>query len=288
MNSPRWWGRTPLHYAAVNYNGEAVRLLLERGALTRNKDWRGQTASDKTSYTIADIIRTWEESHPEVARALDPKMLAAKSRVETIRNLEDDGYVIVLIPFGEIDMGLLTDLRRQLHVILGIPVFVETGNVSLPSVEDAARHKRNRIQWNADKLLYALGRRIGHLGRANIGCLGVTSDDIYAQHCNYLFGLSSTGVSVMSYARFVSRDRDLLLERMRKQALSSIGLMFNLPRCKNKECPRSYADRLAEQDAKSADLCTECRQAFADLFGVEGQRLREESEPLKLPDDDIF
>ena len=99
--------------------------------------------------------------------------------------------------------------------------------------------------------------------------------DLYANENRYVFGMAGIRATcgVFSYRRFAGAlsdeppNRERLKQRALKQALSSTGLMFGLPRCTDPTCARAYVNSLAEHDAKQVKLCPQCQQGFAKYFG---------------------
>jgi predicted Zn-dependent protease len=141
--------------------------------------------------------------------------------------------------------------------------------------EELAFLRRLGPQWDAAKLLSELKQGFATVDGSPRGVLGITQLDLYSNENRYLFGLAEIGANrgILSYWRFrgVLADeppnRDRLRERTLKQALSSTGLLFGLPRCTNPTCARAYANSLTEHDAKQAKLCAACEDAFARRFG---------------------
>ena len=284
VNAVQWSGWTALHLTAHHGDIRGARLLLEGGALTRTRDMRGLTpgeqAKEHKQKEVERAILDREALHPEVARSVDPaKDLTAATRLRTIRTLKGDGYALIVVPVGKVDLTLLHELQPDLQRMLGIPVLIETLELGLPPPEEATRRRGKRVQWDADKLLFALRGYVGHHGRHRIGCLGVAGEDLYVTGYNCIFGRTGPGVGVMSYERFRTRDRAVLLKRARNQAISSTGLLFGIRRCREKSCPRSYPGSLREHDAKSDELCEQCREGFTRLFGVSGEPLHTPTEP---------
>lgn len=133
--------------------------------------------------------------------------------------------------------------------------------------------KRLSLQWNADELLNAAREKSQPLARPKLGWLAITSADLFTGNTRYVFALSSPqeNTSVMSYLRFTSAVVDQppnssrLAERTFKQALSSAGFAFGIPRCDSPRCARSYANSLEEHDAKGSTLCAACAKGFEQL-----------------------
>ncbi len=149
--------------------------------------------------------------------------------------------------------------------------------------QDQARRFRDELaflrrlgpQWDADELVARMRRTFAPQPGSGRGYLGVTTMDLYANESRYVFGMAGIGANcgVFSYRRYIGGvsdeppDRERLKRRALKQALSSTGLMFGLPRCTDPTCARAYANSLAEHDAKQVKLCPQCQQAFAKYFG---------------------
>lgn len=130
-------------------------------------------------------------------------------------------------------------------------------------------------QWDANALLNELRLAVTAVGGSRKGYLGVTKMDLYSNESRYVFGLAATGMNcgIVSYWRYRSAlleeppNRDRLRERLLKQALSSAGFVFEVPRCTEPTCARAYANDLTEHDAKQPKLCASCREAFTRRFG---------------------
>ena len=103
-----------------------------------------------------------------------------------------------------------------------------------------------------------------------LGILGVTGKDIYSgsPNNNFLFGLSSENVSVMSVNRFIKGETDKVLAAKRAimQAFSSTGYIIGIPRCSTPLCARAYPNSLAEQDMKNDVLCPSCVQSINEVY----------------------
>jgi len=149
--------------------------------------------------------------------------------------------------------------------------------------KDQARRFRDELaflrrlgpQWDANELVARMERTFAPQPGSGRGFLGVTPMDLYANESRYVFGMAGMGrnCGVISYRRYVGAasdeppNRERLKQRALKQALSSTGLMFGLPRCTDPTCARAYVNSLAEHDAKQVMLCPQCKQAFTKYFG---------------------
>ncbi len=103
-----------------------------------------------------------------------------------------------------------------------------------------------------------------------LGILAVTGKDIYSgsPNNNFLFGLSSENVSVMSVNRFIKGETDKVLAAKRAimQAFSSTGYIIGIPRCSTPLCARAYPNSLDEQDMKNDVLCPSCVQSINEVY----------------------
>lgn len=95
-----------------------------------------------------------------------------------------------------------------------------------------------------------------------IGILAVTGKDIYSgeENNNFLFGLASGNVAVMSLHRFYAQSAPFatVVKRAVRQEFASAGHIIGIPRCSTPQCARSYPHSLAEQDQKEDRLFAEC------------------------------
>ena len=94
------------------------------------------------------------------------------------------------------------------------------------------------------------------------GILAVTSKDIYSgsETNNFLFGLASKNIAVMSINRFVkfADTKSVAMKRIVMQAFSSMGHVIGIARCSTPLCARAYPNSLEEQDKKNDVLCPTC------------------------------
>ena len=139
--------------------------------------------------------------------------------------------------------------------------------------EELAFLRRLGPQWDAKDIVTRMQKSYGAIPGADRGYLGVTTLDLYANESRFLFGLAGGNCGIFSYRRYTAAllgeppNRARLGERAVKQALSSVGLLFGLPRCTDPTCARAYVNDLSEHDSKQVKLCSQCQKAFAKRFG---------------------
>jgi predicted Zn-dependent protease len=135
--------------------------------------------------------------------------------------------------------------------------------------------RRLGSQWEAQDLINQLSLKLKPNPGSDVAYLGITGVDIFSSESRFVFGYAMVGanVGVVSYLRYSAAlldeppNRERLKERTLKQALSSTGLMFGLPRCSDPTCARAYAHSLSEHDAKQLKLCEQCKEGFQTRFG---------------------
>jgi len=298
-------GDTPLHVAAkrarymrwaqhkqkleVKDFVEVAKLLLEAGASTRVRNARGITPDRLGVREIASVLRAHEARVPAARTPPDPETVQGATKLTCLDKAEGRGHVVVLAPFGETEVALLEVLAADLRILLGITVLVEANPIPMPEPKGATRHRGGR-QWTEYSLKAALNRHAGCPGRDKVGVLGVTREDIFDRGTNYIFASGHNGIGIMSYRRFLARDRERLLKRMRNQGVATTASMFGVSRCRNRDCPCAYTRSLADHDMKGARLCAKCAAGFEKKFGVRGGEIPDPDTPEPEPDDsgDVF
>ncbi|HDY65149.1 MAG TPA: hypothetical protein ENH84_02805 [Phycisphaerae bacterium] len=136
----------------------------------------------------------------------------------------------------------------------------------------AARARQTPRQWDAGELVRALKVAAEPHQAAKVRFLGITGKDIYTRNYKYLFGWRVGRYGVISYRRFTAEftgerpRRSRLVLRAYCQAMASAGHVFNVARCNDPTCPRAYVNSLAEQNAKTENLCHQCTTGFDRAF----------------------
>jgi len=117
------------------------------------------------------------------------------------------------------------------------------------------------------------------------GYLGITSEDLTVGDYNYVFGWAGRGAGVMSYYRFtaepyeVAIDRQKLVDRAVKQAVSSSFWILGIPRCSSPDCARAYPQSLREHDRKPKKLCSWCRESLEKVISDDAGCPSKERDP---------
>lgn len=100
----------------------------------------------------------------------------------------------------------------------------------------------------------------------------VTNFDIYTYGTNYIFGLATKDVGLVSSARIDPRfweifpemhyyskmGRDFFIKQYEKVLLHEVGHTISLPHCNSIECVMRYSNSPIELYSKGEDYCKKC------------------------------
>lgn len=114
-----------------------------------------------------------------------------------------------------------------------------------------------------------------------------TDDQLLNSDSGYSFGLARGPYAVISSFNFKShvnggeQYRPLLVERLSKQVLSSLGFTLGIVRCGTPDCARAYSGAVSEYDIKSMSLCEICTQAFRRYRNT-GENIEQGNEYIRI------
>ena len=131
-------------------------------------------------------------------------------------------------------------------------------------------------QWDVDDLVVPLEKAVAPYARPEVVHVLVTSGDLCDEGLDFVYtgARKEKRIAAVSYCRFrpewegKTPDRRLLYQRLRKQCLVGISLLFGTGRCDDAQCALSHPQSRAEYDAKSGALCAICQGRFHKLFGI--------------------
>ena len=128
-------------------------------------------------------------------------------------------------------------------------------------------------QWDASKLVEKL--IINTPSKKNVIFVGITNADLFSNDSNFVFGQAGYGVNhcIISALRFSAKfnqeveNQNRFIDRLYKQAMSSIGFTLRVPRPTDPRSARSYPNSLSQHDEKGTWLSLECIEGFEKALG---------------------
>jgi archaemetzincin len=171
--------------------------------------------------------------------------------------------LLQLLPIGNVDDGLLKDLRPAIEEILCIPCRV------LPvRLDPEFAFHGERQQYHSSEILQ---RMQSFLTTDSWRVLGVGAVDLYIPILTFVFGEAQMGgpCAVLSTHRLrqefygLPHDPELFRQRVLKEAVHEVGHTLNLTHCDDYRCVMTSSHAVEWIDLKEAGLCTNCRSAVA-------------------------
>ena len=166
---------------------------------------------------------------------------------------------ISLRPIGDVDEGVVEELKERLSGVFGCPVDV------VPAVADlGGAYDLKRKQYQAAPLIDVLKASVVVKGDR---VLGIVDIDLYEPRLNFVFGEADikSGVAIISLHRLrqeyyeLPPNEALFLDRATKEAVHELGHTFGLGHCPNTSCVMHFSNSLADTDWKQATFCSQCR-----------------------------
>jgi archaemetzincin len=170
-----------------------------------------------------------------------------------------------LLPIGNVDEGLLRDLR---------PAIEETFRVSckvLPvRLDPEFAYHGERQQYHSSEILYRMQSLITP---DSWRVLGVAAVDLYIPILTFVFGEAQMGgpCAVVSAHRLrqefygLPSDPEIYRQRTIKEAVHELGHTVTLTHCDDYRCVMAPSHAVEWIDLKESTLCTACRDAATPL-----------------------
>jgi archaemetzincin len=165
-----------------------------------------------------------------------------------------------LLPIGKLDGGLLMDLAPGLANAFQVPCEI----LSAPLDPEFAFHGE-RQQYHSSEIL---GRMQSYVTSDSWRILGVTAVDLYIPILTFVFGEAQIGgpCAVVSLHRLrqefygLPRDRNILNQRLLKEAVHEVGHTVNLTHCDDYNCAMAPSHAVEWIDLKEGWFCGPCRE----------------------------
>jgi len=158
---------------------------------------------------------------------------------------------------SDLDREAVLAIREGLSAQFGSPV----RHLELPSVDFA--FDAGRRQYGSIPVLELLGRVCPPDA---LKLLAVTGRDLFIPVLTFVYGQAQFGgrVAVVSLARLkqefygLAANREIFLDRVRKEALHEAGHLFGLVHCADRNCAMALATNIGQIDSKRAAFCRAC------------------------------
>ncbi len=166
-----------------------------------------------------------------------------------------------LLPIGNVEDGLLKDLRPALQEIFLVPCKV------LPvRLDPQFAFHAERQQYHSSEILH---RMQGFLTPNSWRILGVVAVDLYIPILTFVFGEAQMGgpCALVSAHRLrqelygLPPDPELFRQRVIKEAVHELGHTLNLTHCDDYSCAMAPSHAVEWIDLKESTLCSACRNA---------------------------
>jgi len=176
---------------------------------------------------------------------------------------------IKLVPLGEIDTKLLSQLGIELRNIFGTEVSTSTYIMRPPPNAYNACRKQYLSTVILDNLRSTYTSRDSRI-------LLVTDLDLYTPGLNFVFGQAESpgDYAIVSIHRLRPEfygercNLELLLERLLKEAVHELGHTYGLRHCSNPRCVMRFSNSILEVDMKDHRFCSVCRAELLKLSRI--------------------
>jgi archaemetzincin len=167
---------------------------------------------------------------------------------------------IEIVPVGpEVPIGLLDDLAAALATTFRISCRVNETATDVSESFDPTRG-----QYHATSILKRL--RAVHESKTDARVIGITEWDLFVPILTFVFGEAELGgrMALVSLKRLDDRfyglphRRDMLLDRLVKEAVHELGHTYGLRHCPDWRCVMTSSHGVEKLDIKTAVFCNEC------------------------------
>jgi len=171
--------------------------------------------------------------------------------------------LLQLLPIGNLEDGLLADVRPAIENILGVRCEV------LPArLDPEFAFHGERQQYHSSEILE---RMQSFLNLDTWRVLGIAAVDLYIPILTFVFGEAQLGgpCAVLSGHRLrqefygLPADADLFRQRVIKEAVHELGHTLDLAHCSDYHCVMASSHAVEWIDLKESTLCVSCQSAIS-------------------------
>jgi len=167
--------------------------------------------------------------------------------------------LLQLLPIGNCDGRLLTELAPAMANLFRVPT-----QVLQARLDPEFAYHGERQQYHSSEILQEMQR---YVGTDSWRLLGVTAVDLYIPILTFVFGEAQIGgpCGLVSLHRLQQEfyglppDRDLLKQRLLKEAVHELGHTLDLTHCDDYQCAMAPSHAVEWIDIKDGVLCGSCQ-----------------------------
>ena len=177
--------------------------------------------------------------------------------------------LLQILPIGNVDDGLLKDLRPVIEETFRVPCKV------LPvRLDPEFAFHGERQQYHSSEILQ---RMQSFLSADSWRMVGISAVDLYIPILTFVFGEAQMGgpCAVVSAHRLrqefygLPSDHELFRKRVTKEAVHELGHTLNLTHCEDYRCVMASSHAVEWIDLKESALCAACRAAVTQVTQIE-------------------
>jgi archaemetzincin len=173
--------------------------------------------------------------------------------------------LLQLLPIGNVDDGLLKDIRPVIETTFRVPCKI------LPvRLDPEFAYHGERQQYHSSEILR---RMQSFLSEDSWRMLGIVAEDLYIPILTFVFGEAQVGgpCAVISAHRLrqefygLAPDPQLFRQRVIKEAIHELGHTLNLTHCGDYRCVMAASHAVEWIDLKESTLCPNCQAATTPI-----------------------
>ncbi|MEW6002087.1 MAG: archaemetzincin family Zn-dependent metalloprotease [Nitrospirota bacterium] len=164
---------------------------------------------------------------------------------------------ILLLSVGEIEKGILEELKNDLGKVFKRQVFIGR---AMAEPDYAFNKKRN--QYFSTAILNEIMKQKEYANYERI--LGIVDRDLFVPELNFVFGEAGGKVALISLTRLrqefygLSEGKDLFYRRLLTEAVHELGHTYGLGHCRNSGCVMFFSNTILDTDRKGPKFCEKC------------------------------
>jgi archaemetzincin len=174
---------------------------------------------------------------------------------------------ILLLPLGTPDREILLMLRNDLGRRFSASIAIGE-EVPVP----ANAWNPERSQYAAEAIVQVIVKQPGPAEYNRL--LGISGCDLYVPGLNFVFGVATGDVALISLFRLrqefygLPGDPALFHRRALTEAVHELGHTFLLDHCQDPGCVMHFSNSLADTDRKGPEFCTRCHSGLPRHTGM--------------------